>query len=189
MAHDNIEIEIKIHLDEASFLRIKDKLTKIALFDKVSRQVDEYFTPANRNFLEPEFPFEWMSIRNRSGKSILNYKHWYPENAEVTTHCDEIETEVDGIQLKKIFSALNFKHLITVEKQREIYMFQDEFEIGLDTVKDLGFFIEIESIKDFGSVEKTRKKIFEFAEILGIDHSRELRGYPFLLMKKKGLIK
>ena len=68
-------------------------------------------------------------------------------------------------------------------------MFQDEFEIGLDTVKDLGFFIEIESIKDFGSVEKTRKKIFEFAELLGIDHSRELRGYPFLLMKKKGLIK
>lgn len=77
-----------------------------------------------------------------------------------------------------------------MEKQRETYVFGSELEIALDAVDGLGYFIEIEAIKDHGSVEETRKKLFEFAAALGIDVSRaDKRGYPFLLMKKNGLIK
>ena len=67
---------------------------------------------------------------------------------------------------------------------------KDEFEIALDKVKDLGLFIEIEAIKDFGSVEKTRRELFEFAKSLGINVKNvDKRGYPYLLMRKRGLIK
>ena len=60
----------------------------------------------------------------------------------------------------------------------------------MDEVEELGFFIEIETTKDFGSVEVARKKIFELAKELGIDASDpDKRGYPYLLMEKKGLIK
>jgi adenylate cyclase class IV len=60
----------------------------------------------------------------------------------------------------------------------------------LDNVKELGFFIEIETIKDFDSVERAREKLFEFAQTLGIDTSNpDERGYAFLLMKKSGIIK
>ena len=63
------------------------------------------------------------------------------------------------------------------------------FEISLDSVKELGHFIEIEAMKDFGGVEATREKLFEFAKNLGVDTSNlDLRGYPYQLMKKKGLI-
>lgn len=191
MAHNNIEIEIKVPVNAATFLRIKEELCKIAKFEKKSQQTDFYFIPAHRNFVEPKFPFEWLSIRKRAEKSILNYKHFYPENVEATTHCKEFETEIKDVeQMTMIFSALNLKNLVTIEKEREIYIYKDEFEIALDSVKELGNFIEIETLKDFGGIEETRKKIIEFANNLGINTSKaDKRGYPFLLMKKNGLIK
>lgn len=189
MPHNDTEIEIKINLDKESFSKVREKVENTAKFVKKIRQVDEYFTPAHRNFVEPKFPFEWLSIRERGGKAILNYKHWLPENAEVHTHCDEFETELANPgAMRKIFSALDFKKLVTVDKEREAYTYEDEFEIALDIVKDLGYFIEIETMKDFGSIEKARKKLFEFAKILGVDISNpDLRGYPFLLMEKNGI--
>lgn len=190
MKSNDIEIEIKIPLDEETFINVKEKIRASCKFVKSSHQIDEYFTPAHRNFLEPKFPFEWLSIRKRNNKVFLNYKHYYPENCEITTHCDEFETEVkDSNQLEKIFSALNLKRLVTVEKEREVYLYNDEFEVALDTVKELGHFMEIEVRKSFGSIEETREKLFEFAKNLGLDVSKiDKRGYPFLLMKKKGLI-
>lgn len=191
MANNDTEIEIKISLTEREFENIKEKIKTIAEFVKKSQQADEYFTPVHRNFIEPNFPFEWLSIRKRGEKTILNYKHFYPENAVTATHCDEFETEIkDKERLKKIFHVLDLKSLITVEKEREVYVHKDEFEIALDTVKELGHFIEIEAIKDLGSVEITREKLFEFAKNLGIDISKtDKRGYPFLLLKKNGFIK
>jgi len=191
MANKDVEIEIKIALDKDILLRVKENLKKVATFTKKSHQTDEYFTPAHRNFVEPKFPFEWLSIRKRGDKTILNYKHWHPEDAEIRTHCDEFETETENSeQLNKMFAALNFKKLVTVEKEREVFVYNDEFEIALDAVKELGYFIEIEAIKDFGGIEATREKLFEFAKNLGCDASKtDERGYPYLLMKRKGLIK
>jgi adenylate cyclase class 2 len=191
MAADDTEIEIKLAVDEKTFLNIKDKLKKIAKFEKKSKQKDEYFTPAHRNFVEPAFPFEWLSIRERGNKAILNYKHFYPENVETFTHCDEYETEIQAPEkINKIFCALNLKKLITVKKERETYNYKNEFEIALDKVEELGFFIEIESTENLADVDKTRKKLFKFAESLGLDVSKaDKRGYPYLLMEKTGLIK
>ncbi|VVB80769.1 CYTH domain protein [uncultured archaeon] len=191
MANNNKEIEIKIPVDNKTFSRVKERLSTLAKFEKKSNQTDSYFTPCHRNFVEPKFPFEWLSIRSRGGKNIICYKHYYPENAETNTHCDEFETEiVSKDQIEKIFSVLNFKKMVTVEKERETYLFKDEFEIELDDVKELGCFIEIEAVKDFGSVEETRDKLFQFAKKLNVDASKaDKRGYPYLMMKKKGLIK
>ncbi|MBI2546523.1 class IV adenylate cyclase [Candidatus Woesearchaeota archaeon] len=191
MAHNNVEIEIKINVSESIFMRTREKLNKIATFVKKNRQNDAYYMPAHRNFVELQFPFEWLSIRKRGDAAILSYKHWYPENSAVTTHCDEFETKVENQeQLEKIFKALDIKPLVAVEKEREVYQFKDEFEISLDTVKDLGHFIEIESLKDFGSIEETRQKLFDFARELGVDASNpDLRGYPYLILKKNGVIK
>lgn len=109
----------------------------------------------------------------------------------MTTHCDEFETEVTNRgRLEKILASLNFQTLITVHKERTTYRYQDEFEIALDTVKDLGNFIEIEALKDFGGITATRKAVEEFAKNLGLNlANQDLRGYPYLLMKKFGLIK
>jgi len=190
MTKDDIEIEIKVPIDKILFSSIKTKVKELAIFKGSSKQIDVYYTPIHRNFIEPEYPFEWLSIRNRDNKTILNYKHFYPENVKSTTHCDEFEVSIENLeQLQKTFEALNFKKLITVNKEREVYVYKDEFEIGLDNVEELGHFIEIETIKDFGSVELARQELFEFAKKLGVDTSRtDKRGYPYLLLEKKGLM-
>jgi len=122
MAQNNQEIELKFKLDEKEFLEIKEKISKIAKFVKNISHKDEYISPPHRNFLKPKYPYEWLSIRERGNKAILNYKHFYPEETEVHTHCDELEFEAENAeQLRQLFSALNFKTNITVEKQREVF--------------------------------------------------------------------
>lgn len=191
MAKDDIEVEIKVSVSEEEFLKIKEKLKKIAKFVKITEQSDEYFDLANRSFLDVEYPFEWISIRKRGNKNILNFKRLYPPNSLEFTHCDEFDVDVsDAQKLAKIFSLIDIKSLVVVDKTREVYNYKDEIEVDLDYIKELGYFIEIEALKHFGDIEETRKKIFEFATLLDIDLSNKVnRGYPYLLMKKRGLIK
>jgi predicted adenylyl cyclase CyaB len=190
MSKNRQEIEVKFKLDKESFFEIKQKISKIAKFVKNVNQKDEYISPPHRNFLAPKYPYEWLRIGERGSKTILNYKHFYPEDAEEKTHCDELEFEADPERLRQMFSALNFKSNVVVEKTREIYNHNDEFEIGFDIVKELGYFIEIEAMKHAETVEKTRQKLVEFAKSLGIDiETSDKRGYPYMMMKLKGLIK
>ncbi|MFH0978380.1 MAG: class IV adenylate cyclase [Candidatus Woesearchaeota archaeon] len=187
---NNTEVEVKVQIDAQIAAKLKARLKEIAIFGKIAKQKDEYYTPAHRSFVEPEYPFEWLSIRQRGEITILNYKHFHPENAQVHTHCEEYETEVaNPEQLRKIFISLDVKKLVTIEKERETYLYKDEFEVAIDKVKELGFYVEIEAKKDFGSVSAARKKIGEFAKSIELDiSSPDLRGYPYLLMEKKGLL-
>ena len=191
MAHNNTEIEIKIPLEQEQFETIQKRLQQEATFLKTSEQKDTYLNPPHKNFLESEYPFEWLSIRQRAGKTILNYKHFHPEEAEEKTHCDEYETEIQKTEhLEKTFTALGFTEIVSVKKHRETYLYKDAFEIALDTVQEAGYFIEIEALKDFGSVEQTRIELFALAQQLHLDiDTTEHRGYPQILMQKKGLLK
>lgn len=187
MAVDNIEIEVKIKLSsEIEYNLLKESMNKISKFQSESFQIDEYFSPKNKDFLQEEFPFEWLSIRHRNDKSILNYKHFFPEGAEKHEYCNEYELNIsDSEMMKKIFESLDIVSKVIVEKKRQTYVYKDEFEIVLDEVKNLGFFIEIEAIKDFGGVELTRERLNEFVKELKLDVKNvDYRGYPFQLLNK-----
>ena len=92
---------------------------------------------------------EWIRIGERGQKKILNYKNWHDN-----MYCDEWEVEIDNSEnLDKIFKVLGLEIIAVVDKDRKKYMYLDKYEISLDSVKDLGYFIEIEVKKyeDFGS--------------------------------------
>ncbi len=129
-------------------------------------------------------------ITRRDEKVLLKYKHWYPEGVKNTTHCDEYETQVTNKeQTDKILTALSFKKFLTVNKKRETFTYQD-LEIVFDEVKGLGYFIEVESLKDFGGVEKTRDEILKFTSFLGLKKTTTVPGgYAGALMRKNGLVK
>ncbi|MFH0713917.1 MAG: class IV adenylate cyclase, partial [Candidatus Micrarchaeota archaeon] len=190
MAQDDTEIEIKLEVDENTLAKLRKTLEVNGKFEKTATQVDEYFTPAHKNFMDYDFPYEWLSIRKRSGKTILNYKHFYPENKNPFTHCDEYDTFTDnGEQLKKTLVALNFRSLTIVEKKRDTYIYRG-FEIAIDSVKNLGNFVEIEALDNSKGVTETRLALFAVAKELGLDITKtQIRGYPYLLMEKQGLIK
>lgn len=186
MASNNTEIEIKIPITKEEFLKLKEQLKNNS--NKTKEQKDTYYTPKHKNFLAQKYPYEWLRIREQGSKSILNYKHYYPEGAERNTHCDEYETEIDAKQAEMMLKALDFKELITVDKIRETYDYKG-FEIALDEVKELGFFVEIEAINNLETVEKTREELYKIARELKINITNEdLRGYPYLMLEKKGLM-
>lgn len=186
MAFNDQEIEIKTPVSRGTFLKIRKYLQKNSKFIKCSKQIDTYYTPLGGIFLKPRYPYEWLSLRQRDMKITVNYKHWYPEGSEATTFCDEFETEIKDLpQFKKILSALKFEEIITVKKDREIYV-KNKMEISLDKVSSLGYFIEIELLKYSSDVEKSRKELLDFAGQIGVDKIINVSGgYAAALMRKK----
>ncbi len=189
MAHKDIEIEIKFCLTKTSYTVLQKKLAKEAKFLDDSHQIDRYFNAPHRNFLEPAHPVEYLRLRENNGSGSINYKYWYKDSQRTSTHCDEYESEIsNSVALHKILTKLNFKEYLTIDKIRKSYIITNGFEIDLDEVKDLGYFVEIETLLDFGSVEKARSEIMKLAKILGIDTSKvDKYGYVYLLMQKKNL--
>ncbi len=178
------EIELKFSMNKYYYNKAKELLNKIAQFVEVSHEIDDYYSPKENSFLRYKNPFEWLSIRNRNGKIFVNYKHYFPENIENPNYCDEFEIGIsDAVAMEKVFYFLNFEKLITVEKKRSIYKYKNEMIIGMDDVKELGFFIEIEAISNMGDVAEIKKKLFDFAIGIGINVDKiEYRGYPQLIM-------
>lgn len=191
MAYDNKEVEIRFSLGEKDFLSVKEKIKNIAKFIKKISQKDTYYTPFHRDFTKPANTRirEWLSIRERGDRAFLNYKGFYPEDAKIFSYCDEFETEIkDPMKMEKIFDSINIRPLIVVKKERETYS-NDDFEIAFDNVDELGYFIEVEVISEFSSIEIAKEKLHVFVADLGLDISHQLNiGYPQLLLEKKGIL-
>jgi adenylate cyclase class 2 len=191
MNKNEIEVELKFMVQDEKKLR--DWLEENAKLKFTNRQVDEYYTPAHRDFFAEKYPFEYLRIRKSGDDSSIAYKYWHSTGKEKEySHCDEFETEIENAQtLKKIFSALNFKHLVTVDKTRSAYDFEN-FEIEVDDVKELGVVCEIEIKGRYESIDEARAQIMALARKLGFDESDrgdDLRmGYVYMLAKKKGML-
>ena len=136
------EIEIQVQVD--SIEPLLDFLKANAKFQEKRFQIDEYFTPVHRNFLGVRPAVEWLRLRDSNGVFSITYKNWHVDEEGKTQYADEYETKVDNLgQLRKIFTVINIKPLITVNKERDIWMYKD-YEVAIDKIKDLGDFVEIE---------------------------------------------
>lgn len=185
MAYNDTEIEVKFPLKNTE--KIVDFLNNLAeKMEKKIVQIDTYFTPSHKNFLEPEYPFQWLRIRESEKGVMVNYKHFYPENKKNTDYCDEFEVGVDGPVIKKILERLDFKKLVEVKKERNSWMYKD-VEISIDNVEGLGDFIELEITTHFDNPKIAKEYLYRLTKEIGADVGEEdYRGYPFLLLEKKG---
>ena len=94
------------------------------------------------------------------------------------------------MKLVSILKNVGIKKIIAVDKKRSTYVYKKEIEIALDEVKGLGYFIEVESLRNRGGVEKTYKKLEEFLHSLGVNKIEIVPGgYAAEMMRKKGLMK
>ncbi len=188
MAHNNTEIEIKVKVTKKKFMSLQKVLDSEAEFIHKLHHIDTYYNPESINFMKDEVPARWLSIRERGENILVNYKHWQSDKTGEFTHCDEYETKIENkLQLENIINALGIRAIATVDKVRRKYRYNDEFEVCLDEVKQLGYFIEIESVKDFGSVKKTHEMIREFADYLGLPETKSVPGgyaYQLYILEK-----
>jgi adenylate cyclase class 2 len=184
----NVEIELKLPLLNGS--EVEKFLAKNAEYKYESNQHDLYFNPPHRDFLaNKDNVNEWLRIRLSGDKAQINYKDWQPHDKKLKTHCQEFETNVDSYeQLDEILKALNFIKLIEVKKLRKVWLYKDA-EVSIDSVEGLGQFIEVEYKGDLQDIELARKYLFDILIVIGAK-TRELdvRGYPYLLLEKKGLM-
>lgn len=179
-----MEIEIKVKVDN-----IKPLLTFLeekGEFKYTHNQIDEYYIPAHRNFLDVNPIEEWLRLRHSNGKFFITYKKHYYEEDGKSNYADEFETKIDDLhQMKNIFKVLNFKYLITVDKNRSVWNYGD-YEISVDKVKDLGEFIEIEyKGKDINPKEITDQMMQFLINLECGSLERDYKGYPYLLLDKR----
>lgn len=184
----DVEIELKLPLRNVE--AVEALLNKNATFQYKSFQYDMYYNAPHRNFLaDVDNVNEWFRIRVMEDKAQVNYKDWQPHDSKIKTHCKEYEANIDSYdQLSKILTALNFVKLIDVKKTRRAWKYMDT-EVSLDSVEDLGEYIEIEYKGSASDVLKVREHLFTVLDTLGAQTGKlDTSGYPYLMLKKRGLL-
>ena len=179
----NCEIEIKYVIKNPE--EVREKLEKTAKFVKEKKQKDEYFSPAGRDFFKKIPAKEYLRIRHNKESGSLAY--FYPdlkENGDVIQN-NEFESKVDDPgMVSEILKRVGTELSVTVDKTRWSYDFED-FEICLDHVEGLGWFIEVEAKKIIDDVESTRKECYEVLKKIKVEGKdvTSLGGYPDMILK------
>lgn len=156
------------------------------------RQVDTYYDAPHRSF---EATDEAVRVRRESedgepaeatDAGTLTYKGPLVEEASKSRL--EVQTAVaDAAATHEILSSLGFSDVATVRKTRDRYAFRG-FTISLDTVEELGEFVEIESEVDTESaIEPTREEATAALTELGLNPEDQIRtSYLALLIEEQG---
>lgn len=177
---NDIETEIKIKIDKTKYQSLISFMDNKAEFINESNHSDVYYEPVHRSFTDKEIIKEWLRIGKRGNKNIITYKNWYD------VHCDEYEVEIDDIdKMYKIFEVLNFKQISKVDKKRRKYIYLNKYEISLDDVKNLGYFIEIEVIKYEKTITQEYDELLKLAKDLDLNlDAIDKKGYPYYFIDR-----
>ncbi len=176
----NIEVEIKVKIEDIE--KFKIELKQLTTYIKNKHQIDEYFTAHNEDFFAPKNPTKWFRIRREGEKTGL---HFHLAIHEGIKHTKEYETNVENYEMmKKILEQLKFKHVVTVDKEREEYE-TDKLIITIDKIKDLGTFVEVEAKNKFETLEEARSACLGFIDNMDIKYELlDDVGYPMLILRK-----
>jgi adenylate cyclase, class 2 len=182
----NIEVEIKVKVTDLN--RLKERLPEYGKLMKSIKQIDEYFIPCHRDFFaQKPHPVEWLRIRTNPDRVFFEYDKSINKKADGEQECaEEYETEISNPEeFRKILGFLDFKKIVTVDKNRE-YWDCGSFEVALDEVKGLGFFVEVEAKGDFRDNAEAKEKCIDFLKQLGVENVENnyiKKGYPVLLLE------
>ncbi len=178
------EIEIKIQIDERQLGLLRNWLKDNAQFKGALSHTEWYLDNPNDTFFftAPEGykdALKYLRVRHTERGDSVAYKLWYkdPETGK-TTHCDEYETKVENGQVMlALFAQLGFTEQTKIAKQRETYL-TDEFEIVIDQIENVGFFVEIEVLHPKENVKESLADIHAFLKDICITRFRKIdRGY------------
>ena len=190
MATNNIEIEVQVRIEKSAALL--EFLKQEGKFIAEKQQIDEYFTPAHRNFLATRPVTEWLRLRNAGAKPTITYKNWAVATDGKTYSCDEYEASIGELeQLRRILLVLNFKPIVTVDKLRRTWTYKD-YEIAVDSVKDLGDYVEIEYIgnENQSDPKSVTQEMIQFLKEIGCGKiERDFQGYAFDLLFPKEVVR
>ncbi len=175
-----IEVEVKAIVKD--FEDVRKKLTQIgAIKIKTEHQSDVYYNAPHKDFGETDEALRIRQIpENGKTRVILTYKGAKLDNVSKTRK--EIEVDVsDALNTAIILENLDFRKAASVTKNRDIYHI-NEFIVTLDTVQDVGTYVEIETeAKEDEDTSESIRKIYDIYKQLGIEEGFERRSYLELM--------
>jgi len=179
------EIEVKIQITAEQLDQMKKWLKKYGHFCGQVQHCEYYLdNPClPLTFIAPEGYKDaryYLRVRQctEKGDSVC-LKKWYGDaKSDKKTHCDEWEFNVsDGKTALELLEKLGFSNATSIKKVRRIYQV-DKFEVVIDTVENLGVFVEIELKEQVDDVQSGLQRIYDFIKKIGIiTFKKQERGY------------
>ncbi|MHA2038779.1 MAG: class IV adenylate cyclase [Promethearchaeota archaeon] len=194
-----IEVEIKVRIADPISMRKKFESNKGSYKFSLIHEDTYYNMPKGlRDFKQTD---EALRLRksikfDRRIKSddtkpdyFLTYKGKKIDT--ITKTREEIEVKIENIDtMKKLFRLLGFQEVLTVKKERELFLFQYKnyhIEALIDFLPALGqYFVEVEYLSDSKEeIHKFREFLFEFLELFGIYKEDSIKkSYLELILEK-----
>ena len=183
---DSIEIEMKLEIEKDKYNQLLEFFKKENVKYISKKQHDIYFSPENPKFFGENIDDECIRIRIEKNKYILCYKKIYFGNDESDIHIAEYETEVSNLETTiNILKGVRINKICDLIKQRDSFIYKNMFEVSLDLVENLGFFIEIEIYDKELPIREANRLLLEFIKELNLDITkRNLKGYSYLMYDK-----
>ncbi len=167
-----LEVETKVKIENVPKLR--NKIKKIARFEKKESRGDDYFALQKRGYPKKSF-----RIRDDGEKMIVNFKkHLKSLWKQGVVVKREFEFELSDMKHIGNFLALledfNFKEWVKKRKTTESYLYKKDKRvvIEINKVQHLGYYMEIEYKAKLSEVERARKKILQVLRELEIDKNQ-----------------
>ncbi|MCF6276243.1 MAG: class IV adenylate cyclase [Candidatus Magasanikbacteria bacterium] len=176
-----MEIEIRAKIKESNAINLVNKLKDLnAIFSQESRQIDIYFkhvSDIDRNLI--------LRIRKTENGNQLTFKS---KSKKHDTAWPDVDLELnEPDELESILKNNNYVEVVKIEKTRKTYML-NSFEINIDLIKDLGYFVEIEGRGNEDDRKQIEQKIEELLLKLGTSPTDIIKeGYVPLMIKSQTL--
>jgi adenylate cyclase class 2 len=165
-----LEVETKVKLADSEVHSLREKIKKIANFEKEGTKADDYFAIKSL-----DYPKKAFRIRAAKDEFEVNFKKWLKSH---WTHDivvkQEFEFKLRGKEevedMLELFRDLGFIEWVKKIKKNETYKHKKDSNISIEInkVKHLGYFMEIEYLCKPRDMEKARRKIRETLDELGI---------------------
>ena len=184
------EVEVKARLQDRK--AVIKKLEELgSKFGEELHQIDRIFIPEGVMF-PPPVALQVGVLRVRKS----NDKYFFTLKIPQGSRQDSLERElqiIDGEMMIDILRLLKYQEVPTVDKKR-VKTKVGDIEIVLDSVEDLGEFIEAERIvknENHSDRKKVQEELFQFLATLGVqkeDHVVDGK-YDIMLYEKFGMKK
>jgi adenylate cyclase, class 2 len=181
-----LEIEVKFPVTDFGVVRERLSSSK-ARSDAPIQEADHYFNAPDRDFARTD---EALRVRRIGSSNRATYKGpRQPGQAKTRT---EIEVGLaEGSQAAddfcRLLTQLGYRPVAVVQKERTVYHLQQggfNLEVCLDTVVDVGRFVEVEILAPPEALDAARQVLGEVAAELQLRDS-ERRSYLEMLLEKR----
>ncbi len=183
------EVEVKYQLDSDSKKLLDEYLVKSGYQKlKQATETDTYYSRPDVDFIETK---ECLRIRKTDTFSELTYKP--PTTDEMMKQCaiwkHEINIPLNNSEdAEHLLQYLECKELATVIKKRAVYQ-NNNVNISVDQVDNLGSFVEIEIMTTEDEVEQAKQTIQDIAQQIGLkEKDKPTMPYRDLLIAKTSAV-